>query len=72
VRVVNIFPGRTIGVFFLLTLPGQSQVQESRRSATEIPFELVSGFLIEFRGDLGSLSGLKFILDTGATHSIVD
>ena len=39
---------------------------------TEIPFVLANGFLIEFEGAIGTSTGLKFILDTGATHSIVD
>jgi Aspartyl protease len=39
---------------------------------TEIPFVLANGFLIEFEGAIGPSTGLKFILDTGATHSIVD
>ena len=38
----------------------------------EVPFKIISGFLIEFEGSIGGLSGLKFILDTGATHTIVD
>ncbi|HXY07279.1 MAG TPA: aspartyl protease family protein [Terriglobales bacterium] len=38
----------------------------------EIPFVLANGFLIEFEGAIGTSTGLKFILDTGATHSIVD
>jgi gag-polyprotein putative aspartyl protease len=37
-----------------------------------IPFQLVGGFLIEVEGGIGHLEGLKFILDTGATHSVID
>jgi len=37
-----------------------------------IPFELVSGFLVVVDGQIGNLDGLKFILDTGATHSLID
>ena len=37
-----------------------------------IPFELVSGFLVVVDGQIGNLNGLKFILDTGATHSLID
>jgi predicted aspartyl protease len=37
-----------------------------------IPFELVSGFLVVVNGEIGDLHGLKFILDTGATHSLID
>jgi predicted aspartyl protease len=34
--------------------------------------ELVSGFLVVVDGQIGNLDGLKFILDTGASHSLID
>ena len=37
-----------------------------------MPFELVAGFLVVVDGQIGNLNGLKFILDTGATHSLID
>jgi predicted aspartyl protease len=37
-----------------------------------IPFELVSGFLVVVDGQIGNLDGLKFILDTGTTYSVID
>ena len=37
-----------------------------------IPFQLRSGFLILVEGRIGALTPLKFILDTGATHTVVD
>jgi predicted aspartyl protease len=37
-----------------------------------VPFELVSGFLVVVNGRIGDLDGLKFILDTGATRSVID
>jgi predicted aspartyl protease len=37
-----------------------------------MPFELVSGFLVVVDGQIGNVDGLKFILDTGATHSLID
>jgi predicted aspartyl protease len=37
-----------------------------------IPFELQSGFLVVVQGQVGPRSGLHFILDTGATRSIID
>jgi predicted aspartyl protease len=36
-----------------------------------MPFQLRNGFLIVVEGRIGNLTGLKFILDTGVTHSIV-
>lgn len=37
-----------------------------------IPFQPRGGFLIVVDGKLGPLSGLKFALDTGTTHSVLD
>jgi predicted aspartyl protease len=37
-----------------------------------IPFDLQSGFLVVVSGRVGPRSGLHFILDTGATRSIID
>ena len=39
---------------------------------SDIPFQLHHGFLIVVEGEIGSLRGLRFILDTGTTRSIVD
>jgi len=38
----------------------------------ELPFRLSSGYLIEVEGRIGTQGNLKFLLDTGATISIVD
>jgi Aspartyl protease len=44
----------------------------AHRSANEeIPFELVSGYLVVVKGSIGPFDGLKLVLDTGATHSAV-
>ncbi len=58
----------------LFTSPSEAEVQyNSSESATsELPFRLSSGYLIEVEGRIGSQTNLKFILDTGATISIVD
>jgi predicted aspartyl protease len=37
-----------------------------------MPFELVAGFLVVVNGEIGNQDGLKFILDTGATYSLID
>jgi predicted aspartyl protease len=42
------------------------------RIAEEIPFRLVSGFLIEVHGEIAGHTGLKFLLDTGSTISLID
>jgi predicted aspartyl protease len=37
-----------------------------------MPFNLVSNFEIVVQGQLGELTGLKFILDTGSSYSAID
>jgi len=37
-----------------------------------IPFQLVSNFLVVVNGRVGDLDGLKFILDTGASYTLID
>src|SRR5215467_11341389 len=39
---------------------------------SEVPFKLAHDFLIVVPGRIGNLRGLRFILDTGCTHSTVD
>jgi predicted aspartyl protease len=40
-------------------------------SGSQLPFRLVSGYLIQVEGRIGDQTHLKFILDTGATISMV-
>jgi hypothetical protein len=44
----------------------------SSRVNNEIPFELWDGFLIVVEGRIAQLKGLRFVLDTGASYSVVD
>jgi predicted aspartyl protease len=41
-------------------------------ASNELPFRLSSGYLIQVEGRIGDQAHLKFILDTGATISMVD
>jgi predicted aspartyl protease len=50
----------------------QDLVMAAPTKANAIPFQLRGGFLIEVEGGVGHLEGLKFILDTGTTHSVID
>jgi hypothetical protein len=38
----------------------------------EIPFRMSGDYLITVEGRIGSLSGLRFVIDTGATYSVVN
>jgi predicted aspartyl protease len=57
--------------------PCASQAEEqlsasANASSAELPFRLDSGYLIEVEGRIGGQAKLRFILDTGATISIID
>ena len=41
-------------------------------SSTELPFRLSAGYLIQVEGRIGTQTNLKFVLNTGATISVVD
>jgi predicted aspartyl protease len=54
--------------------PGQAGDQprsSENASSSELPFRLSSGYLIQVEGSIGDQTHLKFILDTGATISMV-
>jgi predicted aspartyl protease len=56
---------------------GLAQAQQapdatSTRGNNEIPFELQDGFLIVVEGRIAQFKGLRFVLDTGASYSVVD
>jgi predicted aspartyl protease len=53
-----------------LLLPSTSRADDQNASAS-LPFRLASGYLIEVEGRIGNQTHLKFILDTGASISIV-
>jgi hypothetical protein len=61
-------------VFFMLSQIAIARTRKDlvQRSANdEVPFELVSGYLVVVDGSIGELHGLKFVLDTGSTHCAV-
>jgi Aspartyl protease len=39
---------------------------------TAVPLELVSGFLVVMQGQIGNVKDLKFIPDTGTTHTVIE
>jgi predicted aspartyl protease len=41
-------------------------------SRSEVPFKLYAGYLIVVEGRIGDLDKLRFVLDTGVTHSVID
>jgi predicted aspartyl protease len=57
---------------FLLTSPLNAQDLTTPAVRPAIPFQLVSNFLVVVSGQVGDLHGLKFILDTGASYTLID
>jgi hypothetical protein len=61
-----------------LLLAGQTTFAEESAEAPvmairgEVPFRLFGGYLIVMEGTIGTLQGLKFVLDTGVTYSMID
>ena len=67
---------RSFLTLWLLLLINITRAQEGPGVAQQlvsqpIPFQLTAGFLISVRGRIGEMDGLQFILDTGATNSVV-
>jgi predicted aspartyl protease len=64
------------GVWLLLTVvltsPSNAQELRAESKASIIPFELLSDFVVVVRGQVADLGGLRFILDTGSTHTVID
>lgn len=46
--------------------------EPAARGRVELPFEVYAGYLIVVEGRIGPVRKLKFILDTGVIHSVVD
>ncbi|HKS77069.1 MAG TPA: aspartyl protease family protein [Terriglobales bacterium] len=51
------------------TNPPQADLIHSR---SEVPFKVYGGYLIVVEGRIGNVGNLKFVLDTGVTHSMID
>jgi predicted aspartyl protease len=63
-----------LGLTFFLPTAGQAKSQSAtlENAGSELSFRLSSGYLIEVEGRIGNQTKLKFILDTGASISIID
>jgi predicted aspartyl protease len=61
-----------LGLLFPAALQANDQPRPTENaSGSQLPFRLVSGYLIQVEGRIGDQTHLKFILDTGATISMV-
>jgi hypothetical protein len=48
------------------------QQADPTESRSGIPFKLYAGYLVVIEGRIGGLGKLRFVLDTGVTHSVID
>jgi predicted aspartyl protease len=64
----------SIRLVFVAALTAQAGAQVLDRSCPDLPlsFDLVSNFEVIVHGQIGRLDGLRFILDTGSSHSVID
>lgn len=53
------------------TVNPQPQVDPTE-SRSGIPFKLYAGYLVVIEGRIGGFGKLRFVLDTGVTHSLID
>lgn len=60
-----------LGFLFNLSLYGQDSSISAPHSTT-VPFQLFSDFLVVVKGQVGDLDSLRFILDTGASYTLID
>jgi predicted aspartyl protease len=65
--------GRTILVLGMIsTSPTRAQDAGGSSVSLTMPFELVSGFLVVVNGEIGNLRVMRFIIDTGASITVID
>src|SRR5580658_8530796 len=55
-----------------LTLHASAQDLHRHCPGFPLPFDLVSNFEVVVHGQIGELDGLRFILDTGSSYSMID
>jgi hypothetical protein len=63
-----------IGLLLVAASTAQASAQELHRPCPDLPlsFDLVSNFEVVVHGQIGELDGLRFILDTGSSYSVID
>jgi predicted aspartyl protease len=71
-RWMRIASGTTIVLGMISTSPTRAQDVVGSSVSLTMPFELDSGFLVVVNGQIGNLRVMRFILDTGATSSVID
>jgi predicted aspartyl protease len=65
-------PLACLSLFLTSLAQAEAQSNSAEPPSSELPFKLASSYLIQVEGRLGTQSNLKFIIDTGATITILD
>ena len=71
-RWIRIAGGTILVLGLISTSPTRAQDVVGSSDRLTMPFELISGFLIVVDGQIGNQRVMRFILDTGATSSVID
>jgi len=71
---LRILPAGGLGLLLAVALALQASAQDLHRRYPDssVSFDLVSGFEVVVQAQIGELSGLRFILDTGSSSSSID
>jgi predicted aspartyl protease len=62
----------TLGIFFTPMEPARAQYSAPSEGASAVAFDLRSDFLVVVEGQAGNVRDLRFIVDTGATRSVIE
>jgi predicted aspartyl protease len=71
---LRMLPAGGVRLLLVAVLTLQASAQDLHRPCPDLPlsFDLVSSFEVVVRGQVGELDGLRFILDTGSSYSVID
>jgi hypothetical protein len=63
--------GRLVALMILLAGPCRADPDFEAARSNSIAMELLDGYVVVVRGKVGSAENLRFVLDTGVTHSVL-
>lgn len=71
---LRLLPAGSVWLLLLAALTLHASAQGLHRPSRDFPlsFDLVSNFEVVVHGQMGELDGLRFILDTGSSYSVID
>lgn len=65
--------GRVVLILGIVpSLPADTQALEKPTVTATMPFELISDFLVVVKGRIADMDGLRFVVDTGTTHTVIN